>query len=77
MAYNPDSHLSYYKPDDQDCVICKKAVEPQHTKFRDTITGQIVHDYCFRTEPVDHFRNRQREAIASGSAVVHGPLRWA
>lgn len=63
--------------EDPTCPICRKPVEIQHTPFRDTITGTLAHDYCFRTETPQHFQARRRDAIASGTAAVYGPLRWA
>jgi len=59
------------------CCLCRKPVEMHHTPRRDTITGDIVHDYCFRIETPDHFQARRRDAIAAKRHVDFGPTRWA
>ena len=51
-----------YATNDPTCGLCKKAIEPQHSKNTDPVTGKPSHDYCLRTETAEDRRLRIKKA---------------
>jgi len=57
------------------CPLCRRAVEIQHTPFRDPSTGRIVHDYCYRIGRTIHAQDSCGTAPPpfAGSADLQAP----